>query len=35
LFRGGRVHDWRETLRRATGGTLSASAFVEELATVV
>ena len=35
LYRGGRVHDWRETLRRATGGALSAAAFVEELATVV
>jgi peptidyl-dipeptidase A len=35
LYRGGRAHDWRETLRRATGGTLSAAAFVEELATVV
>jgi peptidyl-dipeptidase A len=34
LFRGGRVYDWRETLRRATGGALSAAAFVEELATV-
>lgn len=34
LFRGGRAHDWRETLRRATGGALSAAAFVEELATV-
>jgi len=35
LYRGGRLHDWRETLRRATGGFLSAAAFVEELATVV
>ena len=35
LYRGGRVLDWRETLRRATGGALSAAAFVEELATVV
>jgi peptidyl-dipeptidase A len=35
LYRGGRLHDWRETLPRATGGTLSAAAFVEELATVV
>lgn len=35
LYRGGRTHDWRETLRRATGGALSAAAFVEELATVV
>jgi len=35
LYRGGRVLDWRETLRRATGGALSAAAFVEELATVL
>jgi peptidyl-dipeptidase A len=34
LFRAGRVHDWRETLRRATGGALSAAAFVEELTAV-
>jgi Zn-dependent M32 family carboxypeptidase len=34
LFRVGRVHDWRETLRRATGGALSAAAFVRELGTV-
>ena len=34
FYRGGRVFDWRETLRRATGGALSAAAFVEELATV-
>jgi peptidyl-dipeptidase A len=34
LFRVGRVHDWRETLRRATGGALSAAAFIEELAAV-
>jgi peptidyl-dipeptidase A len=34
LYRGGRAHDWRETLRRATGGALTAAAFVEELATV-
>ena len=34
LFRVGRVHDWRETLRQATGGALSAAAFVEDLATV-
>ena len=32
LYRPGRVHDWRETLRRATGGALSAAAFVAELA---
>ena len=32
LYRSGRVHDWRETLRRATGGALTAAAFVEELA---
>jgi peptidyl-dipeptidase A len=35
LYRCGRAHDWRETLRRATGGALSAAAFVEELAAVV
>ena len=35
LYRGGRRHDWRETLRLATGRALSAGAFVEELATVV
>jgi peptidyl-dipeptidase A len=34
LYRGGRSCDWRETLRRATGGSLSAAAFVEELASV-
>ncbi|MBI5709033.1 MAG: M3 family oligoendopeptidase [Candidatus Eisenbacteria bacterium] len=31
LYRGGRTEDWRGTLRRATGGTLSAAAFVSEL----
>jgi len=31
LYRDGRVRDWRETLRRATGGTLGAEAFVAEL----
>ena len=35
LFRGGRALDWRATLRQATGGALSAAAFVEELAAVV
>lgn len=35
LYRGGRLHDWRETLRLATGEALSAAAFVEELASVV
>jgi peptidyl-dipeptidase A len=35
LYREGRAYDWRETLRRATGGALSAAAFVEDLATVV
>jgi peptidyl-dipeptidase A len=34
LYRSGSAYDWRETLRRATGGALSAAAFVEELATV-
>jgi peptidyl-dipeptidase A len=34
LYRGGRSHDWRETLRRATGGALTAAAFVEELAAI-
>ena len=34
LYRSGRTYDWRETLRRATGGELSAVAFVEELTSV-
>jgi len=33
-YRGGRSYDWREALRRASGGALAAAAFVEELATV-
>jgi peptidyl-dipeptidase A len=32
LYRSGRLHDWREALRRASGGALSAVAFVDELA---
>ncbi|MBI1797059.1 MAG: M2 family metallopeptidase [Candidatus Eisenbacteria bacterium] len=32
IYRGGKERDWRETLRRATGQTLTAAAFVEELA---
>jgi peptidyl-dipeptidase A len=32
LYRSGRLHDWRETLRAATGEALGASALVEELA---
>ena len=32
LYRSGRLADWRETLRRATGGTLSPLALVEDLA---
>ena len=32
LYRPGRLRDWRETLRRATGGTLSPAALVEDLA---
>lgn len=31
LYRDGRAHDWRETLRRATGGALGAGAFVAGL----
>jgi peptidyl-dipeptidase A len=31
LYRPGRVEDWRGTLRRVTGGALSAAAFVSEL----
>jgi peptidyl-dipeptidase A len=34
LYRRGRREDWRATLRRATGGTLSPAAFVAELAAV-
>ena len=34
LYRSGRLTDWRETLRRATGGTLSPVALVEDLAAV-
>jgi peptidyl-dipeptidase A len=32
LYRSGKAMDWRDTLRQATGGALSASAFVDELA---
>jgi peptidyl-dipeptidase A len=32
LYRDGRAYDWRETLRRATGGALGAEAFVAALA---
>ena len=32
LYRTGKSMDWRETLRQATGRSLSVSAFVEELA---
>lgn len=32
LYRDGRAYDWRETLRRATGGALGAEAFVAGLA---
>jgi peptidyl-dipeptidase A len=32
LYRSGRLADWRETLKRATGGTLSPAALVEDLA---
>jgi peptidyl-dipeptidase A len=32
LYRSGKTRDWRDTLRHATGETLSVAAFVEELA---
>jgi peptidyl-dipeptidase A len=32
LYHGGRLNDWRETLRGATGEALGASALVEDLA---
>jgi peptidyl-dipeptidase A len=34
LYRDGRRYDWREALRRATGGSLQAAAFVAELSAV-